>query len=62
MNDGVMIVWPERRWVSAKQIASWFADGVANNEIDPEYLDAKTTQEMAAALSDAGMITLGRGN
>ncbi len=62
MSDGIMIIWPERRWISAKQIESWFADGVTNNEIDPGYLHAKTTREMAAALSDAGIITLGRGN
>ena len=60
MTDGVRIIWPERRFVSAEQIESWFADAVANNEIAPDRLSVKTIREKAEALDDTGMITLGK--
>lgn len=53
------IVYPERRYVRASQIHTWYDDAVANGEIDQCYLNAKTHNEMAEALSDAGIITLG---
>jgi hypothetical protein len=56
----VYIVWPEERWVQRNQIVTWFADAVANQQIAPERLSARTPMEMAHALSDAGLITVGR--
>lgn len=53
------IIYPERRSISFRQIEVWFTDAVANNEIAPEYFSAKSEAEMAAALSDAGLITVG---
>jgi hypothetical protein len=54
------IIYPEYRNVSAADIAMWFSDAVESGEIAPEYFGAKTEAEMAAALSDAGLITVGR--
>ena len=59
MTD-VFIIWPEKRWVSEEKITTWFSDAVANGRIAPHYLRAKTTEEMAAALDDAGYLTVGR--
>lgn len=53
------INYPEKRYVSAKTIAIWYKDAVANGEIAPCYFNAKSHGEMAAALQDAGIITLG---
>ena len=55
----VFIIWPERKWVSEEKIATWFSDAVANDLIAPHYLSAKTTEEMAKALDDAGYLTVG---
>jgi hypothetical protein len=54
------IVYPERRYISAARIHAWYKDAVANGEIAEEHCNAKTHQEMADALSDAGIITLGK--
>ena len=53
----IYIVYPERRFVTDEQMATWFADAVANQEIHPDHLGAKTPEAMALALSDAGFIT-----
>ena len=54
------IIYPEKRWVPAKQIASWYADAIANKEIDTlRFPHCRTIAEMAAALDDAGIITRG---
>lgn len=58
MTDGVRIIWPERRFVSAEQIETWFADAVSNNMIASDRLSAKTIGEKAMALEDTGTITL----
>ena len=58
--DRFQIIWPERRSVSTSQIEGWYDDAVANGEIDDDYLDAETVDRKAAALDDAGIITLGR--
>jgi hypothetical protein len=54
------IIWPENRFVSENQMKTWYFDAVANNEISREYLDLKDVSKMAAALNDAGLITLGQ--
>jgi hypothetical protein len=54
------IIWPERRTVSADKIETWYSDALANNEIAEAYKAAKTADDMAAALHDAGIITLSR--
>ncbi len=53
------IVWPECRFVSANQIKVWYHDGVANGDIGRDYLGLEDVSKMAAALHDAGTITLG---
>ena len=55
----VYIIWPEERWVKRDQIITWFTDAVANMQIAPGRLRAETSMEMASALDDAGLITLG---
>lgn len=54
------IVWPEEGLVSAAKIVGWFEDAVADGKIEEDYLDAKFPQEMAQALDNAGIITLGK--
>lgn len=54
------IVWPEKKWISAETIRTWYADGVDNEDISPEYRGATELDEMAAALDDAGIITRGK--
>lgn len=53
------IIWPERRWVSRETIATWYADAVANQEVAPPFAPDHDTAAQAAALDDAGKITLG---
>ncbi len=52
------IIWPEYRFVSEKQIRTWYGDAVANGEADAGLNDP---EEMASELSSIGHITLGRG-
>lgn len=47
------ILWPER----GAQIRGWYEDAVANEECDD---GAETFEDMARALDDAGLITLGK--
>ena len=56
----VYTIWPEERWVQRDQIMMWFADAVINQQIASERLGAQTPMEMAHALSDAGLITMGK--
>jgi hypothetical protein len=58
--SGFYIVYPEKRWVTAKQIHTWFEDALDNGEIADEYTAAKTAVERAKALDDAGLLTQGR--
>jgi hypothetical protein len=54
-------VYPERRHVTARQVRDWYADAVANNELDPHrVVSDPTLEDMAAALDDAGIVTFGR--
>ncbi len=58
----VRLVYPEKRVVSNETIAQWYRDAVANDEIAPDYLSTEkhpTVRDMAAALMDAGIITVG---
>ncbi len=54
------LIYPEQRRVSDDTIRQWYADAVANNEIAPEYkgFEKHDVMKMAAALSDAGIITV----
>lgn len=56
--SGFQIVWPERRYVSEKQIRVWYSDAIENGEIDKPGCEPGVV-EMALALSGAGLITLG---
>ena len=53
------LVWPQRGFVDYCTIETWFLDAVANNQIGPEHFRARTEHEMALALQDAGLVTLG---
>lgn len=58
----VRLVYPEKRVVSNATIATWYSDAVANNQIAQDYLSTEkhpTIRDMAAALMDAGIITVG---
>lgn len=57
MNDETfLVIWPERREVTAEKIASWYADAADNKEVDGLETNALA---QAKALHDAGLITLG---
>ena len=51
------IVYPEKRTVSEQTIKNWYADAVANDEIDEQFIKANDVLTMARGLSDAGLIT-----
>jgi|ERR1017187_5827334 hypothetical protein len=55
----VHLVYPEKKWVTAKWIETKFTDAVTNGDVDVRRFDIKTrsTQEMVRALDDAGIIT-----
>lgn len=55
----VYIIYPEQRWIDDTKLAMWYSDACTNGEVDDEYMGATTIKRMAAALSDAGIITLG---
>jgi len=57
----VRLVYPEKRVVSDETIAMWYADAVANNDIGPDYkgFEKHEIRNMASALMDAGIITVG---
>jgi len=59
--SGLYIIWPEKRFVDADTINSWYSDAVSNNEIAEEFLDIPKDNilQQGLALSDAGLITLG---
>jgi hypothetical protein len=54
------ILWPERRIVSAEQIAVWYDDARANGDLWKDAADTQDPHEQALALHDAGLITLAR--
>ena len=57
MNDQFFyMIWPERRTVTAKQILGWYADALANEELEGE--PTQNAEEAARALDEAGLITL----
>lgn len=57
----IYIIYPEERYISDAQVTSWFTDAVANGDVSKVDRPGElTTNEMAAALEDAGLITRGR--
>ena len=56
--ENFLIVYPEKRLVSEKDISLMYFDAVANNEVDEVDVDADNVYGMALALDDAGIITL----
>lgn len=50
------LVYPEYRAVSAAKIVGWYEDSLADGDVEPGRI---TTDSMALALQDAGLITLG---
>lgn len=51
------IIWPERRFVTEAQIMLWYADAVANGDVENQ--DLSDPQAMARELDSSGVITLG---
>jgi hypothetical protein len=51
------ILWPENRMVDEIVIAGWYSDAVMNGECEA---GCTGSQDQANALSDAGLITLGK--
>ncbi len=51
------VIWPERRYVDDSVIRRWYADAVANREVEETGLN--DPREMAKELHGAGVITLG---
>ena len=49
------IVYPEDRWVSEDTIRMWYADAVANSEVD--YTDLTDIDEIINELESAGHAT-----
>lgn len=58
MDDIFEIVWPEKKTVSADRIKIWFADALDNGDIASEFESETDPAGMAAALDEAGIITL----
>lgn len=54
------IIWPERRWLSHKDLLLAYEDAIANDELEEEDRDATTVQDIQRALSSAGIYTFGR--
>ena len=54
----IEIVYPERLQVPVSVIETWFTKAVAESQIPPENLSARTPQDMAAALEKIGWIVL----
>ena len=48
------IVYPEDRWVSEDTIRMWYADAVANSEVD--YTDLTDIDEIMDELENAGLV------
>ena len=59
----VYILYPEKRWVPVETLNGWYHDAVANDEIAEEYKGVPDDQwlRQGMALSDAGLITMGKG-
>jgi len=53
------LVYPEKRIVGEETIRVWYSDAHANGEVEG-YDDEPDTMEMAAALEDAGLITVSK--
>jgi len=58
MSKTFLMIWPERRVLTAEQIEVWFDDAVANDELTKDEND--TIEDKAMALDSLGRITLGR--
>lgn len=54
--DAFRILWPENRAVSADTMRGWYADAVANGEV--ERTDCTDVRDMARELHMAGAFTL----
>lgn len=55
------LLYPERKTVDGNKILGWFADAVANKEVDYDGDPSEVNPDEAARLlEDAGLITVGR--
>jgi hypothetical protein len=57
MSKTFLMIWPERRVLTAEQIEVWFDDAVANDELTKDEDDS--VEDKAMALDSLGRITLG---
>ena len=55
-ENAFAVSWPENRWLHRKDIETYYSDGLANGEIDPE-LPSENWVEKARALHFSGMFT-----
>ena len=53
-----LMIWPERRVLTAEQIEVWFDDAVANDELTKDEDDS--VEDKAMALHELGRITLAK--
>jgi hypothetical protein len=63
-NEGRWIIWPERRFVPAKNLISWAQDAVANGEVSDMFkdLEVKSLNDAVEVLNDSGNVTFWRGS
>jgi len=54
----IEIVWPERRSLPHHLIELWFVEALVKGRIHPTDCGARTSQAMAEALDNAGIIRL----
>jgi len=57
---GVVIVYPEHRTLSDDQVEVMYLDAVVNDKIALGRQTARTVADMALALEDAGIISIGK--
>jgi len=58
MPKTFLMIWPERRVLTAEQIEIWFDDAVANDELTKDEDDS--VEDKAMALHELGRITLSK--
>ena len=55
----VLLVYPERRWVTPERLLTWHADAIANGQV-PAQKHTEDWRRAAYDLEDIGHITLGK--
>lgn len=57
-----LIIWPQRRMVTAEQLITWARDDIANGDSDLVETQEQvvTVADAIAVLNDSGSVTFGR--